>query len=234
MEGGIYSGVSALDVGERRMDTISANLANLATPGYKRLGSSTQAFELPGRNGGVRRGLHSGQVIDFSQGSLQRTGNQTDLALMGDGFFAVDGPAGEVYTRRGNFHFDGDGVLKTVEGFPVAWEGGRGTLDATGAAVLIDGSGTVRQGDREVGRLKLVDYADRQTLTFDNQGYFLAAPSAAREQATADVHQGALEASNASAIDEMVQMIQVQRAFQTSSKLMSSIDQTFRRLTQPR
>lgn len=234
MEGGIYSGVSALDVGERRMDTISANLANLSTPGYKRLGSSTKAFEMPGRNGTVRRGLHSGQVIDFTQGALQRTGNQTDLALMGDGFFAVDGPGGEVYTRRGNFHFDSDGVLKSVEGFPVAWDGARGTLDATGEEVLIDGSGAVRQGGREVGRLKLVDFADRQALTFDNQGYFLAPPRAPREPATADVHQGALEASNASAIDEMVQMIQVQRAFQTSSKLMSSIDQTFRRLTQPR
>jgi flagellar basal body rod protein FlgG len=92
----------------------------------------------------------------------------------------------------------------------------------------------VRQGEREVGRLKLVDFADRQALTFDSQGYFLAAPRAAREPATAEVHQGALEASNVQAVDELVAMIQVQRDFQISSKLMSSIDQTYRRLTQPR
>jgi flagellar basal-body rod protein FlgF len=233
VDSGLYSGVAAMDLGQQRLDTIAANLANLTTPAFKRLSSSTQGFSV---QRGARRvdGIRTQQAVDFSQGVLQRTANPLDVALVGDGFFAVDTPAGEIYTRNGAFRLDERGLLQTAEGYPVVWEGGRGRIEPVGAEVVIDASGTVLQGDARVGRLKLVAFAEPERLTLDRQGYFHAPPRLGRSVSAAEVHQGALESSNVGAIDELVAMIQVQRSFEIASNLMRSIDQTYRRLVTPR
>lgn len=233
MDSGLYSGVSAMDVGQRRMDSIAANLANVTTPAFKRLSTSTQAFKIE-QGGREVPGLRIEQTVDFAQGILERTGNPTDVALVGDGFFAVDGPSGEMYTRNGTFRLDEQGNLLTSEGYAVAWDGGGGRIDPIGAELVIDPSGTVHQGASTLGKLKLVAFEDTSALELNRRGYYVAPPRLPRSEASAEVHQGALERSNVSAVDELVSMIQVQRSFEVASNLMRSIDQTYRRLVQPR
>jgi len=233
VDNGLFSGVSAMDVGQKRMDSIAANLANVSTPAFKRFTTSTRAFNVT-QEGREVPGLRLEQQIDFSQGILERTGNVTDLALVGDGFFAIDAPSGELYTRNGAFRINEDGVLVTNDGYQVVWDGSRGQLDPVGAEITIDTSGTVRQGEETVGQIKVVAFEDPARLTVDRRSYYLAPPRLARIDASAEVHQGALERSNVSAVDELVTMIQVQRNFDVASNLMRSIDQTYRRLVQQR
>lgn len=233
MDIGLNSGVDALRAYERNLDAITANLANLDVPAYKRQGTSTHAFEVQ-VHGETHRTLRTHNTTDFTQGNLEPTGNPFDLALEGDGFFAVETDSGEAYTRNGRFHVDGQGVLQTADGLPVVWEGARGTIDPVGELVTIDESATVRQGGAQIGRLKLVDFARRSALALDGEGNFHAPRGLEPEPAAALVHQATIEASNASSVDELVAMIRVQRGFETATSLIKSIDQSYRRLNAPR
>jgi flagellar basal-body rod protein FlgF len=231
---GLYSGVSAMRACERRLDAITANLANLDTPAYKRASTSTQAFDLGLASSPEQRQVVTRERVDFTQGVLEQTGNPLDLALEGEGFFAVETPNGEAYTRNGSFHLDERGVLLSGDGDPVAWEAGRGTFAPVGDAVSVDGSGVVRQGSNELGRIKLVDFADVQRLGRDAQGRWIAPKGAESRPAAAIVHQGARERSNAQSIEELVAMIRVQRGFESAANLLRSIDQSYKRLNQQR
>lgn len=233
MDSGLYSGVAAMGAAEKRLEAIAANLANLDTTAYKRTSTASAVFEVP-RGTGSRRELATTGTIDFTQGVLERTGNPLDLALDGPGFFAVETRGGEAYTRDGAFRVDEAGVLLDQDGEPVVWEGARGTLAPVGEAVTVDGSGVVRQGASEVGKLKLVDFADPSRLTRDARGRWRPVPGLEPAPSTATVHQGALERSNASSVDELVSLIRVQRGFESATSLVRSIDQSYRRLNQQR
>ena len=218
---------------QRSLDTIATNLANLGTTGFKRTRTAEHAFELPTEHGRVR-GLQAKDSVDFRQGELDRTGRALDVALFGEGFFAVEaGESGEAYTRDGVFHMDERGTLVSDDGHQVAWDSLTGTIDPVGLPVEIDGEGFVRQGDTEVGRLRIVNFEDPSRLSQDRHGYWRA-PNNLREVAhTAVVHQGALEQSNATGMEEMVAMIAVQRSFESVANVMSSIEDSYSRLTQP-
>ena len=233
MDTGLYSGVAAMRASEKRMEAITANLANLDTPAFKRLTSSTRAFDL-GEGARRRTEVVTQNAVDFGQGVLERTGNALDLGLEGPGFFAVESPAGEVYTRNGSFHLDEQGVLQTQDGYPVAWEGARGVLTPVGDPITVDGSGLVRQGANDVGRIKLAGFAEPARLEHDARGYWHAPADLAPAAPEATVHQGASERSNASSIDELVEMVRVQRSFESAASLMRSIEQSYRRLNQQR
>jgi flagellar basal-body rod protein FlgF len=233
MENGLQSGVQALGASQKRMEYIAANLANLQAPGYKRLGSFTHLVE-SARAGAKSSKLETQSEIDFAQGQIEHTGNPLDLALDGDGFFAVETPSGEAYTRNGRFHLDSQGALLDQDGHPLVWEGGAGRFQPVGEEITVDPSGAVRQGKNEVGRLKLVDFADRGQLAFDGDGYFRASPRARPATATAEVRGGSLEHSNADSITELVSMIRVQRGFESATNLIRSIDQSYKRLNAPR
>jgi flagellar basal body rod protein FlgG len=87
------------------------------------------------------------------------------------------------------------------------------------------------QGQREVGRLRLVDFADRSRLSQNAQGYYEAPPAPSAARAVAEVHQGALERSNSVGLEEVVEMITIQRAFEAATHVMSMIDDSYQRLT---
>lgn len=233
MDTGLYSGIEAMRAGERQLDAIAANLANLDSPAYKRQNTVTHAFDV-GTGERRHRAIVTQTSTDFSQGELSRSGNPLDLALEGDGFFVVETPSGEAYTRNGSFNLDAQGVLRTADGHPAAWEGARGRVESIGEAVTIDGTGVVRQGANQVGKLRLVDFTDKQALTIDKEGYYHAPRGLAPTTPTAIVHQGALEKSNSSSIDELVAMIRVQRGFESAASLVRSIDQSYRRLNAQR
>ncbi len=232
MSVGIFRAAVALAANQRQMETISSNLANLATHGFKRDTNAAHRFELGGPRG-KRHGLATVNQVDFSQGDLARTGRQLDLALFGEGFFALEGPEGEVYTRNGQLFLTPEGGLVSDSGYPVAWETFRVPIDPAGIPIEIDSEGVVRQGLLEVGYLKVVNFEDPQRLYQDGNGYWLAPNDLRETNHTARVHQGALEGSNATGVEEMVAMVSVQRSYETTARLISSIADSYSRLTRP-
>jgi len=233
MNEGLFSAVSAMQTAERQLDAVATNLANLGTVGYKRLGSSTNSFARV-LEGAVQEQVTTRTAIDFSQGELRHTGLDTDLALEGAGFFAVETPEGEAYTRDGRFRKDENGTLLTQDGFPVAWDGPRGTIDPSGEPLSVDGEGRLWQDGSEVGALKIAHFADPNLLRPDPYGNWRPPAGAIEAPHEAKGKQGYLESTNVSAIEEMVSMIAIQRRFEASTRAMSLIEQSYRRLIQPR
>lgn len=233
MNNGLYSGVASARASERRLEAITANLANIDTPAYKRVSTGTRAFRVPGgREADIETVAHS--TTDFSQGELQGSSNPYHLALMGEGFFAVDGPRGQLYTRNGEFHVDQNGDLLTNEGYPVAWATKAGRIDPTGEIVAVDPSGMVRQGSTDIGQISLAAFGDPSRLETLGGGYFVARRGNAERPSDAVVHQRYLERSNASSVDELVGLIAVQRSFENAQNVMQLIDQSYERLTASR
>lgn len=217
---------------QRRLDSIAANLANLGTIGFKRGVTAAHEVEVSRPRGKVR-GVTTLAEVDFAQGNLQRTGREHDLALYGDGFFAIDSPDGEVYTRDGSFHVTESGVMVTEEGSPVAWDTLQGTIDPVGLPLKIDEEGNVRQGIQDIGRLKVVAFEDNHALRLDSRGYWIAPEGMRPGPSEARVNQFSLEDSNANGIEEMVAMIGVQRSFEVVARAFEALDKTYERLTRP-
>lgn len=227
---GLTRAANAMATAQKRLDHASQNLANVDTVGFKRRGTAIRGFEFQ-LNGRTTDGIETERTVDWSQGQLERTGNPYDLALHGPGFFAIDSPDGEVYTRAGQFKVDQGGVLQSAEGYPLAWNSLSGAIDPNGLPVTIDGNGTVYQGEGQLGQLRLVDFEDPQALVQDGMGYWHA-PADLREVAHEGVlHQGALEGSNAVGLEEIVSLIDVQRSFEAASRVVSMINRTYERLT---
>lgn len=233
MDTGLYQGVAAMHSLEKRLDTISANLANLSAHGYKRQTSVTRVFSV-GQGDRRHDEIATQHSTDFTQGEIERTGNMLDFALDGTGFFAIDSKGGRAYTRDGSFHVDQNGTLLTADGQPVAWEGSNGRINPTGEAVSVDASGTVRQGQSSIGRLRIVDFTDASHLDEDSHGYWRAPAGMQEKPSSAAVRQGAVERSNTSSMDELIAMVVAQRRFENSATILRSIDQTYKRLNQPR
>src|SRR5438128_607282 len=150
MDNGIYHAAGAMRSGERRLEAIAHNLANVSTRGFKRETSFAHAL----RGGRA----HEPQVVtglapDLSQGTLDATSNPLDLGIDGPGWFAVEDGGGRSFTRDGSFRVDDRGTLVTQDGFAVAWKGARASLRPAGREVTVDSSGQVRQGETAVGQL---------------------------------------------------------------------------------
>jgi flagellar basal-body rod protein FlgF len=232
MNVGLYRSAVAMVTQAKRLETVAANLANLGTVGYKRGASATHQFEVQ-RGKRTVRGLTVESKVDFSQGNLHSTGRDLDMALSGEGFFAVETQKGEEYTRDGSFHLTPEGVLVTEDGFPVAWEKVSGNIDPAGDPVYVDREGNVSQSTARVGRLRIVDFLDKSQLSHSPNGLWQAPAGLAEAAPAARVHQYSLEDSNANGMAEMISMIEVQRAFESTSNVLSSIEQSYRRLTRP-
>lgn len=231
MNEGLYSVASAMSTAEQQLTQVTSNLANINTVGFKRTATAAQSFA---------QTLHGQQVTqvrmvesrDHTQGVLRATGEETHLALDGEGFFVVETPNGEAYTRDGRFVKGQDGTLQTLDGFPVAWSVTSGAIDPTGVRMKFDGEGQVYQGEAAIGGIQLANFADPSRLVIDEFGYLTAPRGEPQAPVTATVHQGHLENANTTAVDEMIEMIQVQRRFEAASRMMTMIEQSYRRLVQ--
>lgn len=231
MNVGIFRGMEAMAASEQRLAAVTSNLANAGTTGFKRV-ATLQHAEQSSLNS-EHATLKTQTSLDWTQGPLQRTGVATDLALRGDGFFAVEGPEGEVYTRDGQFQITEGGDLVTQDGFPVAWDGARGVLAPVGEPIQVALDGSVTQGGTTRGKLKLVDFDAREKLDQERHGYFVAPAAVNMFAVTPEVHQYALEGSNVSTVEELVRLIQVQRAFEAGTNVVQMIGQTYERLNRP-
>ena len=233
MDLGIYNGVAALRAQERRLEAITHNLANASTPAFKRTSSFTEGFAVE-HDGEVDAQPRTEHVRDFTQGPLNRTGVPTHLAIKGDGFFAIDTDQGEAFTRDGSFRIDQNGVLTTANGDPLMWDGPRGVIDPVGEPFIIEPTGGVRQGETVLGKIRIVAFEDHQQLKLDPRGTYEAPIGLTRVPADVQVLQGHLEGSNTSPVDELIAMIQVQRSYESITRLMGAIDQSYQQLTNNR
>jgi len=193
---------------EKLFETIANHLANVNTTGYK---AEILSFD---------EQLAAQMTIDFTQGSLQPTGNPLDLAISGEGFFKIQTDQGIRYTRNGTFALNQEGLLVTDQGNPVLGENGPITID--GDHIHITETGDIQVDDEIVGKLSLV--------TFDNlAGFSKQADSlfvyGVPVVAPVSVEQGALEQSNVQTMMEMTNMVETSRNYESYQKLIQTIDE---------
>lgn len=206
----------------KRVEINAQNVANIATPGYKRRLSFAEvlASDPASNNSDVRLSV----VSDFAEGKLIATGNVTDLAISGSGFFAVADGDGRFYTRSGQFHRDADGRLLTAEGLALQAQGG-GDVVLRSEAFTVASDGTMLEDGEPVAKLAIVEFDDTSVLTPQEGGLFSASPEAARDVAAPAVRQGFLEASNVSIGDETVATMEALQRAGSAQRLISLYDE---------
>ncbi len=166
----------------------------------------------------------SEQNVNFEQGSLQKTGNQLDFALSGEGLFKVQAGDGVQYTRAGNFLVDATGTLVTQQGLPVQVDGGA-LIVPPGAKIDVNAGGGIAINGQPAGNFELVTFEKLGELERAGSNMYRA-PEGLAEQAPEDltVAQGFLEKSNVNVVTEMVSMLESQRAFEMYGKVLSASD----------
>jgi flagellar basal-body rod protein FlgG len=250
---------TGMDAQQTQLDVTSHNLANVGTTGFKR---SRVAFEdllylnirQPGANSSQQTQLPTGLQIGtgvrpvatprmFTQGNLQQTGNSLDLAVNGTGFFQVALPDGTTaYTRDGTFHTDANGGIVTSNGFALS---PAITLPATAQSVTIGQDGTVtatvpgQAAPQTVGQIQLASFINPGGLEAKGDNLFVESAASGTPSTNAPgsnglglLNQGFLETSNVNVVEELVSMIQTQRAYEINSKAIQTSDQMLARLTQ--
>ena len=248
----LYSAASGMRAQETNMDVIANNLANVNTTGFKKSkaefqdlmyqylvepGAPTSESTLAPAGIQVGLGVKTASVAKvFSQGDLTSTGNQLDLAIEGDGFFRVTLPDGrDVYTRAGNFQIDNNQQLVTPDGFPMNPAISIPT-DALAITIGQDGIVSVRQPGTtvptQVGQITGVRFPNAAGLRAIGQNFYeeTEASGAAQtgnftENGLGRVSQGFLESSNVSVVEQVVNMITGQRAYEASSRGIQSADE---------
>ena len=220
----------------KQMDVVANNMANMNTSGYKQDDVMFKSFitKTEGAKGfgqvPVYFSQDFGSYANFSAGPLASTGNALDVALKGDGFFAVETDAGERYTRKGNFSIDTDGKLVTDDGSVLLSDGNEPFFIAPGETqISISETGEVSTENGPIGRLKVVSFEDNYKLLkvagtmFEN-----VSGNAMREADDVSVAQGYVEKSNVNSIEEMTKMVKVQRSYEFVQQM---IDQEHGRIS---
>jgi len=245
----VYPAASAELVMRKRMEVISNNLANADTTGYKKdvpvFGSVVAPFAKINSMGESRDGTGRTSVvpipsfailaelaINFESGNLKTTDAPLDVALEGKGFFQVETPMGNLYTRNGAFTMTNEGQLVTRSGYPVLGIGGPITLPP--GIVFIDDTGKISVKESgaaaptEIDSFALVDFEDRTRLRKVGDGLFGVAKdtnATPLEAADARVRQGALEGSNVDPVKEMVAMIFAIRQYEATQKAIQTAEE---------
>ena len=243
---GLYTAYTGMLNQQNKVDVIANNLANAATTGFKKEGSTSEAFDAvlaykikdqtPAlrrkKNGTKNLGVKIGEnYVDYSQGAFETTNNTYDLALSGKGFFCVEftnksGETSTKYTRDGSFTLNVDGYLVTKDGDYVLDEEGKHIkLDPLSDA-RIDENGTIFQNDQRVTTIGLEDFEDYNYLEHYGENYYQPVEGATMTEASAKVFEGYLEASNVQVVSEMVELISATRNYESNQKVIQTIDET--------
>ncbi len=220
-----------------RLDDISNNLANANTVGYKRDETVFSSFgsvlarAVSGDEMSLKR-LPYGVRIEgnhtiIKQAELRRTDNPLDLAISGNGFFVVQTPSGEKYTRAGNFMLDREGYLVTPEGNRVL--GLNGPIQVNGGEVVINYLGEVMVDGEMVDKLRIVDFPKPYRLRKEGANLFVS-EEAGFEPKGYKIYQGYLEDSSVNPVQEMVNMIVAHRAYEASANGIRLIDELLGRV----
>ncbi len=250
---------TGLDAQQTQLDVISNNLANVSTAGYKRSravfedllyqtvrqpgAQSTQQTQLPT---GLQLGTGVRPVATerlFSQGNLQNTANPLDVAVNGQGFFQVSLPDGTTaYTRDGSFHLDSQGQIVTSSGYTLS---PAITIPANAQTITIGRDGIVsvtqpgQAAPTQVGSIQLATFINASGLQARGENLYVETASSGTPTTNTPgsngagvVQQSYIETSNVNVVEELVNMIQTQRAYELNSKAVQTADQMLARLTQ--
>ena len=218
---------------QRAQEVSASNLANLNTTGFKvdrPVFSAVYArtvYRTQGNTATPIGALSGGALLtttytDFQAGAFQKTDNPMDLAIEGDGFFAIQTPRGTRYTRNGAFQLNADGMLVTRQGFPVLSETGEPIRVPKGAPLTFGEDGSIVINNAVVVKLRIV----RGNLFKEADGLFAGS---ALPAANPRVVSGALETSNVNLVREMVSMIELLRAYESHQKVVQAHDETLSR-----
>lgn len=275
---GLYTAYTGMLNEQHRMDVLTNNLANATTNGFKKEGTTSQAFDTvlaykikdmsePGnlprpmatnraidqdevnnplnenylqkrvRKTGLNLGVKIGEnYVDYSEGPIKETGNELDVALTDRGFFAIQytnkrDETSTMYTRDGNFTMDRQGFLKTQDGDYVLDDSNRRIQLDTALPVSINRNGDIIQDGELVATINIVDFEDYNYLERFGENYFTAIDGATLIQkddmeTDTQIHAGYLEMSNISVVTEMVNMITLQRQYESNQKVITTYDDT--------
>ena len=184
------------------------------------------------RRVGMNLGVKIGEnYVDYSEGPIKETGNTFDLAISDRGFFAVEytnkaGVTSVKYTRDGNFTMNLQGYLMTQDGDFVLDENGRRIRMDTALPVSIDRGGNITQDGEFVAKIGLTDFEDYNYLERFGENYFEPIEGATEIETTSSVYSGYLEMANMSIVTEMVNMIAIQRHYESNQKVITTYDET--------
>jgi flagellar basal-body rod protein FlgG len=254
----LYSAASGMTAQQVNVDNISHNLANANTTGFKARraqfqdllyqnivqpgAAATQQTSVPtGLQVGLGTRAASNEIV-FSQGNFAQTSNPLDMVIQGRGFFQVRTPSGELaYTRDGAFHLDRDGNLVTLDGNPIEPSV---TIPKEAQAVSIGTDGTVsytmpgQTEAQQAGQIQLADFQNPAGL--DSMGRNLYKPTSASgdavtgnpggQEGLGSLMQGYLEQSNVSVVEEFINLIVSQRAYEANSKVVKAADEMYQQV----
>jgi len=232
---GIYSSGAGMQPRMTRLEVLANNIANANTTGFKKDNLFIQTMKNAAlsqiQGNGPLAGLDSKEYTDFSEGSLNQTKAPFDLALQGRGFFVVETPQGNRYTRNGHFSLSTDGTLVNGDGYAVMGTSGpiripqpERTPDST---ILIDENGNVSNGTTLIGKVRVADFENLNDLKKDGASLFQS--DAPEKPADADsqqplIRQGYLEESNVDSVESMVELVELSKSFETDQRMVQVQD----------
>ncbi|MFV0515945.1 MAG: flagellar hook-basal body protein [Aminipila sp.] len=237
---GFYMATSGMLTQSRVLNTVSNNMANSSTPGYKKDTLATTTFEdvLIHRTGNKDKSVYTPLndssmirtadelVTDYSEGTLEFTDRTLDFAVSGKGFFQIQTPNGENrYTRNGSFNVDEEGYLCLQHIGRVVGENGPILLGTDNIKVSEEGTITDGETSEVLGQLRVVDFTDYAQVRKAGEGMFESTNPMNAVVSNSSVMQGTIERSNVQAMDEMMAMMTSQRAFQSASQIAKAYDQ---------
>ncbi len=246
---GLYTSAVGMMTQMQKMDVVSNNIANADTTGFKKDTVVVRSFseELAKRLddpkyrlikfnqgiGNMSLGVFVDEVYtDFSTGAMEETNGSLDFAISGDGFFAVsvtdrNGETTEKYTRDGSFTLDAENNLRTTEGNYVVGEGGN--INIPNGIITVDENGNVYSNNEFVDRIKLVDFANKESLRKAGDNLYETIDESEQLDFTGRVIQGRVESSNVNPVQEMVKMISLARNYEANQKMIQTHDTTLNR-----
>lgn len=240
----LYTAYTGMLNEQRRMDIMTNNLANATTAGFKMESSTSQSFDkvlgIKIRDvseayndrsiGKMSLGVKLGEVFtDFQQGALRETAGKYDLALSGEGFFAVrvvdaNGNESEKYTRDGNFRLTQDGFVTDVYGNRLKTESGVLQVPVDVADISISTDGKVFADNQIIDKIKVVDFENYDYIEKFGNNLYKTVDGAVEKPSEAQVLQGYIEQSNVNPVREMVNLITITRAYEANQKMIQSSD----------
>jgi flagellar basal-body rod protein FlgF len=228
-----YMGVRAT----RELETVSHNLANASTAGFKR--ELLNNWQLTPPENPLTGGAGAAQYVDvrsrdFNQGSIHETGKETDLAIQGPGFFKVQTPRGLRYTRNGSFHLSADSQLVTPEGYQVMGKNGAITLDALDKQFSFDSEGGVHLDKNLADQILVVDFPNSQDLRPEGRNFWVPGPLAGEEGEAQNIRilQGNIEESNVDLVAESIALVDIHRRYEAYLKVLETFAASDRKVVE--
>ena len=216
----------------RSMDVIANNLANVSTPGFKRESTKFEEFISQVQPSEEESGPQpisfvqdTGTIRDLSQGNLVNTGSQFDLAIGGQGYFALQAPDGsQRYTRDGHFTLDPTGNIVDANGNALQGQGGSLSISTEDGDIHIGKDGVVTGAKGQLGQVKVVSFDNERALVKEG-GTLYSTTQTANPVTTPNIQQGMLESSNVSPVTEISHMLEIMRSYQATANLSQSQQQ---------